>query len=178
MGLLCLVFALFVVANALDNGLGLKPIRGFNTWDSFRCDFDQADVIRTIDAITALKLQSFGWNYFNLDDCWATSRSADGTIVADEKKFPAGIAYLAAYAHSKGLLFGIYTDRGNMTCAGRPGSAGYEKQDARTYASWGVDLVKVECLLEVFIFIHSSFSRKIHATQLRIILWHSTNMQS
>jgi alpha-galactosidase len=31
---------------------------------------------------------------------------------------------LADYAHSKGLLFGIYSDAGYRTCAGRIGSLG------------------------------------------------------
>jgi len=44
--------------------------------------------------------------------------------------------------HSKSLKFGVYTDRGNFTCGRRPGSAGYEKIDAQTYAQWGVDFVK------------------------------------
>jgi hypothetical protein len=34
------------------------------------------------------------------------------------------------------------TDRGTATCVGRPGSQGYESIDAKTYAEWGVDLVK------------------------------------
>ena len=46
---------------------------------------------------------------------------------------------VADYVHSKGLLFGVYTDRGEHTCVGRPGSQGYEKLDAKTYAEWGVD---------------------------------------
>lgn len=37
---------------------------------------------------------------------------------------------LADYAHSKGLKFGLYSDAGNMTCGGRPGSLGYEEIDA------------------------------------------------
>jgi len=56
--------------------------------------------------------------------------------------FPNGIKYVADNVHSKGLKFGIYTDRGTKTCAGRPGSQGYEKKDADTYASWGVDYLK------------------------------------
>jgi len=40
------------------------------------------------------------------------------------------------------MKFGIYTDRGTKTCAGRPGSFGFEKKDADTYASWGVDYLK------------------------------------
>ncbi len=31
-----------------------------------------------------------------------------------------------------------------MTCAGRPGSQGYEKKDANTYAAWGVDYLKLD----------------------------------
>ena len=42
----------------------------------------------------------------------------------------------------QGLKFGIYTDRGNLTCAGRPGAGGHEQLDAETFASWGVDYLK------------------------------------
>jgi len=31
-----------------------------------------------------------------------------------------------------------------MTCAGRPGSLGYERKDADTYAAWGVDYLKLD----------------------------------
>jgi alpha-galactosidase len=49
---------------------------------------------------------------------------------------------LAQYVHNKGLKFGVYTDRGNETCGGRPGSLHHEKIDALTYAKWGVDYLK------------------------------------
>ena len=75
----------------------------------------------------------------SLDDCWARSRDpVTGVIQPDPKAFPDGMKKVADYVHSKGLLFGIYTDRGEKTCVGRPGSFGYEKLDAETYASWGV----------------------------------------
>jgi len=51
---------------------------------------------------------------------------------------------LGDYIHSLGLKFGIYSDAGNTTCAGRPGSLFYEKQDAESYASWGVDYLKYD----------------------------------
>ena len=38
--------------------------------------------------------------------------------------------FLADYAHSKGLYFGLYSDAGSNTCAGRPGSLNYEEIDA------------------------------------------------
>ena len=51
---------------------------------------------------------------------------------------------LADYVHGKGLKLGIYSDAGATTCGGRPGSRGHEYQDARTYASWGIDYVKYD----------------------------------
>jgi hypothetical protein len=56
---------------------------------------------------------------------------------------PNGIKALADYVHNKGLKLGIYTEVGTLTCEKRPGSLNHELQDARTYASWGVDYVKV-----------------------------------
>ena len=35
-------------------------------------------------------------------------------------------------------------DRGNLTCGHRPGSLGYEVKDAKTYAAWGVDYLKLD----------------------------------
>ena len=47
--------------------------------------------------------------------------------------------------HSILLFFLLYPlDRGYKTCAGRPGSLGYEVKDANTYASWGVDYLKLD----------------------------------
>eukprot|EP01043_Picozoa_sp_COSAG02_P052903 COSAG02_NODE_5771_length_4050_cov_2.519109_3_plen_154_part_00 len=63
-------------------------------------------------------------------------------LVPDADKFPHGMASLADYVHSKGLLLGIYTSRGSHTCQGRPGSKGFEDIDAQTFASWGVDYLK------------------------------------
>ena len=74
------------------------------------------------------------------DDCWAKSRDPQsGVIQPDPAAFPQGMKAVADYVHGKGLLFGVYTDRGEHTCVGRPGSQGYEKLDAKTYAEWGVD---------------------------------------
>jgi alpha-galactosidase len=80
----------------------------------------------------------------NIDDCWQVSRDAQGTIVADPKRFPSGIKALADYVHGKGLKLGVYTDAGRLTCQKRPGSYQHEVHDARTYARWGVDYVKVD----------------------------------
>jgi alpha-galactosidase len=64
--------------------------------------------------------------------------------VPDPVKFPEGIAGVADYVHSKGLKLGIYGDAGTKTCAGYPGSLGYEEIDAQTWADWGVDYLKYD----------------------------------
>ena len=117
---------------------------GWNSWNKFGCDVS-AQLIRGVaDAMVANGMRDAGYQYVTIDDCWQVSRDANGTIVADPQRFPDGIKALADYIHAKGLKFGIYTDAGRKTCEGRPGSYGYEVADARTYASWGVDYVKVD----------------------------------
>ncbi len=94
------------------------------------------------NAIIEQGLDKLGYVYVNMDDCWAQGRYENGTIYPDPTAFPSGIKAVADYVHSLGLKFGIYTDRGNFTCALRPGSFGYEQIDANTYAEWGVDYLK------------------------------------
>lgn len=55
-----------------------------------------------------------------------------------------GIAYLAWYAHSKGMKFGLYSTDTYTTCQGHPGSLGHEATDAADFVSWGVDYVKYD----------------------------------
>lgn len=72
------------------------------------------------------------------------SRDSNKKIVEDKTRFPSGMKALGDYIHSKGLKYGIYSDAGEKTCAGRPGSLGYEKEDADSYAEWGVDYLKYD----------------------------------
>ena len=138
-----LAVGLPAAGHALDNGLARTPPMGWNSWNKYACAGLNEQVVRaTADAIASNGMKDAGYQFVNLDDCWQTSRDAAGNIVADATKFPSGIKALADYVHSKGLKFGLYTDAGTRTCAGRPGSLGHEYQDARTYASWGVDYVK------------------------------------
>jgi len=132
----------FCVINANNNGVGRVPAMGYNTWNDFRCNINANDIRNAADAFIKQGLNKLGYIYVNMDDCWAKGRYSNGTIYPDPTTFPNGIKAVADYVHSKGLKFGIYTDRGNKTCAGRPGSEGYEKIDATTYASWGVDYLK------------------------------------
>lgn len=81
-----------------------------------------------------------GYEYVNIDDCWSLKeRNATGYIVADLQKFPQGIDGLANQVNALKLKLGIYSDAGTKTCAGYPGSLGHEKEDAKLWASWGID---------------------------------------
>lgn len=130
----------------LNNGLGFTPQMGWNSWNHFKCNVSASLIRDTADAIVSKGLDKLGYVYVNIDDCWAGSRAKDGTIQPDSKTFPGKTAMkdLADYVHSKGLKFGIYSDAGTRTCAGRPGSMGYEYIDAKTYADWGVDYLKYD----------------------------------
>ena len=64
------------------------------------------------------------------------------TRKGDLQRFPSGMKSLADYVHSKGLKFGIYSDRGSKTCQGLPATLGNETLDAQTFADWGVDYLK------------------------------------
>ena len=129
---------------SLNNGLGKTPQMGWNSWNKFACNINEKLIIETIDALVNTGLAKAGYKYINLDDCWQISRDSEGKIIVDPFAFPNGIKPLADYAHKKGLLFGLYSDAGYKTCAGRPGSLGYEEIDAQTYAEWGIDYLKYD----------------------------------
>ena len=129
--LLCIVYI-----NPLDNGLGLTPQMGWNTWNKFACAINETLIYDSIDAFVKSGLVEAGYKYINLDDCWQKSRDENNMIVPDNVTFPNGIEPLVKYAHRKGLYFGLYSSAGNYTCRGREGSLNYEDNDAKTYAQW------------------------------------------
>ncbi len=140
-----LYFALLLpcMALSLNNGLGRTPSMGWNSWYHFGCQVNQSIVQESADALISTGLHKYGYDYVNIDDCWAKSRDAQGVIQPDPDTFP-DMAGLVKHVHSTGLKFGVYSDAGKATCAGRPGSLGYEHIDADTYAKWGVDFLKYD----------------------------------
>jgi alpha-galactosidase len=126
------------------DGLALTPPMGWNSWNKFACNVDEKMIKEVADAIVSSGMRDAGYTYINIDDCWHGERDSVGFIHPDSKRFPSGMKALADYIHSKGLKFGIYSDAGSQTCGGRPGSRGYEFQDALTYANWGVDYLKYD----------------------------------
>ncbi|CAF1178666.1 unnamed protein product [Adineta steineri] len=140
-----ILLSLFNSILSLDNGLGKTPQMGWNSWNHFGCNINETVIRQTADALIATGLAKAGYNYINVDDCWASSRDPQTKfIIPDPNGFPSGMASLADYVHSRGLLFGLYSDAGISTCAGRPGSYGYEEIDAHIYAQWKVDYLKYD----------------------------------
>ena len=129
--------------NKFEN-LALTPPMGWNSWNKFACNVDEKLIREIADAMVASGMKDAGYTYINIDDCWHGDRDSLGFIHPDPKRFPSGMKALADYIHSKGLKMGIYSDAGSQTCGGRPGSRGYEFQDAKTYAAWGVDYLKYD----------------------------------
>jgi alpha-galactosidase len=132
-------------AYALDNGLARTPPMGWNDWYGFGCHVNAALVKESARAMVKSGMKRLGYDYVNIDDCWmAHQRNAQGQLVPDPKKFPNGMKAVADYVHSLGLKLGIYEDAGTETCAKYPGSFGHYRQDAKTFASWGVDYLKLD----------------------------------
>uniref|UniRef100_A0A8C6TP47 Alpha-galactosidase n=1 Tax=Neogobius melanostomus TaxID=47308 RepID=A0A8C6TP47_9GOBI len=148
------------VAEALDNGLALKPTMGWLHWERFMCNTDcEADpdnciserlFMQMADVMVKEGWKEAGYEYVCIDDCWPSKqRDAQGRLQADPKRFPSGIKKLADYVHSKGLKLGIYADLGYQTCGKYPGSLGHHEIDAQTFADWDVDLLKYDgCYLD------------------------------
>lgn len=127
------------------NGAALTPPMGWNDWYQYQCGVTQADVLANAKALVSSGLAKLGYDYVNLDDCWmARQRTASGQLQASPTRFPNGIAWLATQLHEMGLRLGVYESAGTTTCQGRPGSWGHYKQDASTFASWGVDFLKFD----------------------------------
>lgn len=142
-----------------DNGLGLTPPMGWNSWNQFRCQISEDLIHETAQALVDLGLKNIGYEYVNLDDCWQISRNKSGYIQEDAKHFPSGIAALSDYVHSLGLKFGLYSDAGLRTCQGRPGGLEYEEKDAAKYAEWNIDYLKYDNCFNLGLDVHARYQR-------------------
>lgn len=122
-----------------------RPVMGYNTWYQFRTSIAESEVVRQAELLVGSGLAAAGYRCVNLDDGWmAAERAANGKLTGDAAKFPRGMGWLADQIHALGLRFGIYTAIGTRTCQSLPASWGHYDQDAESFASWGVDFVKVD----------------------------------
>ena len=125
-----------------ENGLAKTPPMGWNSWNLFAGRVDDATVRTIADAMVTSGMRDAGYIYVNIDDTWEGVRDAQGMLQTNHK-FP-DMKALADYVHSKGLKLGIYSSPGPRTCAGYPASYGHEEQDAKMWASWGIDYLKYD----------------------------------
>ena len=141
------ILAAFCFSNASAQkfeGLAKTPPMGWNSWNKFHSAVNEAMIREIADAMVSSGMKEAGYQYVNVDDSWHGKRDSLGFIQSHPERFSSGMKALADYIHSKELKFGIYSDAGWKTCAGRPGSRGYEYQDAMRYAEWGVDYLKYD----------------------------------
>ncbi|MEV7232085.1 ricin-type beta-trefoil lectin domain protein [Polymorphospora sp. NPDC051019] len=139
-------------AVAAPGSPAVRPPLGWNSWNTFGCDINEAKIRGAADAMVNSGMRAAGYQYVVVDDCWqATTRDAAGNLRSDPVRFPSGMKALGDYIHGKGLKFGIYQAPREKTCAqyfnalgGATGALGHEQQDANTFASWGVDFLKYD----------------------------------
>ena len=126
------------------NKLAPTPPMGWMTWNLFQGDISDKLIRETADAMVEEGFADAGYKYIFIDDLWQGGRDRKNNIIPDPEKFPNGIKALADYVHSKGLKLGIYSDAAQLTCGGWTASLGFEEQDARTFAEWGIDYLKYD----------------------------------
>ena len=120
------------------------PPMGWMTWNLFQGNISDQLIRETADAMVEGGYAEAGYRYIFIDDLWQGGRDRHNNIIPDPKKFPNGMKAVADYVHSKGLKLGIYSDAAQLTCGGWTASLGFEAQDARTFASWGIDYLKYD----------------------------------
>jgi alpha-galactosidase len=145
-----------------ENKLALTPPMGWNSWNVWGLSVSADKVKAAADAMVKSGLAAHGFQYVNIDDGWekgraalnvplsayfmanrtSSGRDANGKILTN-KKFP-DMKDLSGYVHSKGLKLGIYSSPGPWTCGGYQGSYQHEKEDAQSYAEWGIDYLKYD----------------------------------
>ncbi|WP_234320291.1 glycoside hydrolase family 27 protein [Streptomyces sp. SBT349] len=132
-----------------DSGLAPTPYMGWNTYYAVGAP-TEGEVRDVADHLVESGLRDAGYDIVWLDGGWQADepRGADGRLVAHPERFPSGIPALVDYLHDRGLRAGIYTDAGvydgGQTCG--LGSGGHYDEDARQFAEWNVDAIKVDFL--------------------------------
>ena len=139
-----LLSSLFASAQTPRNQLTPRPPMGWMTWNLFQGNINEQLIRETADAMVEGGFRDAGYEYIFIDDLWQGGRDRQNNIIPDPEKFPNGMKALADYVHSKGLKLGIYSDAAQLTCGGWTASLGFEEQDARTFASWGIDYLKYD----------------------------------
>ncbi len=127
--------------------MGQTPLMGWNSWNYHgKRRINEQVVLETIDAMVDHGLRDAGYHYVVIDGGWRDKKlGPEGQLVPHPTKFPNGIKFLAAYAHSRGLKLGLHTVPGSHDCGGDAvGGFGHEEVQMRQFAEWGVDFLKID----------------------------------
>lgn len=129
------------------------PPMGWNSWNEFHLDIDEAVIRDNADALVASGLADAGYEYVVVDGGWRSpERDSRGNMRVNDR-FPGGIKAVAEHVHSLGLKLGLHQAVGERDCAGRtPGTQSAPdkcwrdkaRRDLDLFLSWGVDLLKFD----------------------------------
>lgn len=148
------------------------PPMGWNSWNAFGTDVDEAKVLASAQLIVDSGLAAKGYRYVNIDDgWWARRRQSDGRVLVRADNFPSARTADGATSfrpftdrlHAMGLKAGIYSEIGRNSCGqiygdpagpGQPsgsqaereiGLYGHIDQDIALYfGEWNFDYIKVD----------------------------------
>ena len=136
--------SLTLVAALLVPAACSGPAMGWSSFNFFKLENVSEAIYRTAaDQLVALGLARLGYVYVNTDDAVVlATRDGAGNLQPDPRVWPSGLQATVDYVHARGLRFGIYTARAELTCGKRAGSCGHEAQDAAFFAAHAIDYVK------------------------------------
>lgn len=134
--------------------LALTPHMGWNSWYVWENHVTGRIMRDAAEAIVRSGLADHGYQYVNIDDCWAVKPGAKEAELQGPERDPEGrvntnarfpdMRALTDHIHGLGLKAGIYTSPGATTCAGHVGAWQHEEQDAARFVEWGFDFLKYD----------------------------------
>jgi len=112
--------------------LALTPHMGWNSWYVWENHVTDQIIRQAADAMVSSGMINHGYQYVNIDDCWAVKPGATDPSLGGQprdshgrvnpnSRFP-DMKALTDYIHANGLKAGIYTSPGKLTCAGHVGA--------------------------------------------------------
>ena len=163
-----------------ETGAAATPPMGWNSWNAFRTEVDEAKVMGAARVLVDSGLSKLGYRYVNIDDgWWLKRRQGDGRVQIRTSIFPSaatggkgGTSFrpFTDKLHAMGLKAGIYTDIGRNACSQaydlhspnlpqgttaerEIGLDGHVEQDINLYfKEWGFDYIKIDaCGLADFV---------------------------
>jgi len=154
------------------SGSASTPPMGWNSWNAFRTEVDEAKVLGAAQTLVDSGLARLGYQHVNIDDgWWLKRRTGDGRLQIRTNIFPsaatggpAGTSFkpFTDKLHAMGLKAGIYTDIGRNACSQaydlhspnlpqgttaerEVGLEGHVTQDINLYfKEWGFDYIKID----------------------------------